>query len=121
MSKINETIQTNRRLPIRKISNALNISFESVQLVLTRNFNMRRVSANFVPRRLSQEQKQLRLSISLDLRDHANSDSGLLPSLIAGDESWIYGYDPETKMQSSHWKTLNSPREKKVRHVDRFL
>jgi hypothetical protein len=60
---------------------------------------MRRASAKFGPRLLSQEQKELRLSISLEMRDCASSDSGFLRSLITGDESWVYGYDPETKMQ----------------------
>jgi hypothetical protein len=27
-----------------------------------------------------------------------------LSRVIAGDKSWIYGYDPETKQQSSQWK-----------------
>jgi hypothetical protein len=31
-----------------------------------------------------------------------------------GDENWIYGYDPETKQQSSQWKILQSPRDKKA-------
>jgi transposase len=102
VSKIKEMIRANRRLTIREIYNALNISFGSVQLVLTKNMNMRRVSANFVPRLLSQEQKERRRSISLELRDRANSDSGSLRSLITGDESWVYGYDSELKMQSFH-------------------
>jgi hypothetical protein len=57
VSKINEMIRANGRLKIREISTALNISFGSVQLVLTKNLNMRRVSAKFVPRLLSREQK----------------------------------------------------------------
>jgi hypothetical protein len=34
-----------------------------------------------------------------------------------GDESWIYGYDPETKQQSSQWKNRQSPRAKKMWQV----
>jgi histone-lysine N-methyltransferase SETMAR len=75
---------------------------------------MRRVSAKFVPRLLSQEQKELRLSISFELLDRANSDSGFLRSLITGEESWVYGYEPETKMQSSHWKSNQSKSNVKV-------
>jgi hypothetical protein len=30
-----------------------------------------------------------------------------------GDESWIYGYDPETKQQSPQWKNPQSPRAEK--------
>jgi hypothetical protein len=40
-----------------------------------------------------------------------------LSSVITGDESLTYGYDPETKQRSSQWKRLNSPRLKKVRQV----
>jgi hypothetical protein len=105
VSKINEMIRANRRLTIREIPNALYISFASAHLVLTKNMYMRRVSAKFVPRLLSQEQKELRPSILLELHDRANLYSGFLRSLITGDESWVYGYDPEIKMQSSHWKS----------------
>ena len=31
------------------------------------------------------------------------------------DESWIYCYDPETKIQSSQWKHTGSPRPQKAR------
>jgi hypothetical protein len=31
-----------------------------------------------------------------------------------GDKSWIFGYDPETKQQSSQWKTPQSPGAKKA-------
>jgi hypothetical protein len=34
-----------------------------------------------------------------------------------GDESWIYGYDPETKQQSSQWKRPQSPRANNVHQV----
>jgi hypothetical protein len=34
-----------------------------------------------------------------------------------GEKSWIYGYDPETKQQLSQWKSLQTPRAKKVWHV----
>ena len=36
---------------------------------------------------------------------------------MTGDESWINGYDPETKQQSSQWKGPMSPRPKKGRQV----
>jgi len=37
--------------------------------------------------------------------------------VITGDESWVYGYDPETKQQSSHWKSPTSSRPKMSRQV----
>ena len=65
---------------------------------------MRRVSAKFVPCVLTVKQKQQRLSISPELRDCATSDSSFLGNVMKGDETWVYGYDPETSIQSSQWK-----------------
>ncbi|GFV81724.1 histone-lysine n-methyltransferase setmar-like protein [Trichonephila clavipes] len=36
-------------------------------------------------------------------------------TIITGDETWVYGYDPETKQQSSQWKFPSEPRPKKAR------
>jgi len=62
---------------------------------------MRRMSAKFVPRVLTVEQKQPLLSISLELRDRAASDSSFIGNVIMGDETWVHGYDPDTRVQSS--------------------
>jgi hypothetical protein len=37
--------------------------------------------------------------------DHASEDENFLKRItrITGDETWVYGYDVETKMQSSQW------------------
>jgi len=108
-------IRSNRQLTIREISEDLDISYGSVQNILTTDLNMRRVSAKFVPHVLAVEQKQQRLSVSLVLRDRAASDSSFLGNAITGDETWVCGYDPETRVQSSQWKSPRFPRAKKAR------
>ena len=37
--------------------------------------------------------------------------------VITGDESWVYGYDLESKQMPSQWKTASSPQPKKARQV----
>jgi len=108
-------IRSNRRLTIREISQDLSISYGSVQNILTTGVNLRRMSVKFVPRVLTVEQKQQPLLISLELRDRAASESSLLGNGITGDETWVYGYDPETRVQSSQWKSPSSPLAKKGR------
>jgi len=61
------------------------------------------------------EQKQRHLSISFELHDRAASDSSFLGNVIMGDETWVSGYDPETRVQSSQWKSPSSPSAKKAR------
>jgi transposase len=58
VERVREMIRSNRRLTIREISEDLNISYGSVQNILTTQFNMMRVSAEFFPRVLTVKQKQ---------------------------------------------------------------
>jgi hypothetical protein len=48
---------------------------------------MKPVSAKFVPRILAPEQKEQRLSISLELCDRVTSDPNFFQNLITGEES----------------------------------
>ena len=53
--------------------------------------------------------------ISQELLDRSNTDEIFLKNVITGDETWVYGYDVETKVQSSQWVGKSSPRPKKAR------
>jgi hypothetical protein len=75
--------------------------------------------SKFVPRLLTNDQKWWRINVCLELREKTNEDPTLVSRIITDDKSWIYSYsyDPETKQQSSQWKSPSSPRAKKVRQV----
>jgi hypothetical protein len=45
------------------------------------------------------------------------AEPNFLDTVVTGDESWIFAYDPERKKQSTQWKTKNSPRPKESSHV----
>ena len=81
--------------------------------------------AKFIPKSLTTEQKDLRSEIAQDNLKMVCDDENLLKKVIAGHESWIYDYDPETKQQSSQWKRPDEPRPKKARqsrsHVKSML
>ena len=74
---------------------------------------MHRVAAKFVPRILPADQKQQRVKFCTEIRQLASDDEKFLSRVITGNESWVYGYDPETKRQSSQWKNPTTPRPKK--------
>ena len=61
---------------------------------------MRPVAAIFVPHLLTDAQKENRVTISQELFDRLNSDENFMKNVITGDETWLYGYDVETKVQS---------------------
>ena len=102
------------------------ISVGSCDEILRKDLNMRRVSAKLVPRLLTEDQQFQRLAIASDLFQSASDDPKFMKFIITEDESWIYGYDPETKQQSSQWKNprISSAKEsvagaiKDQSHVD---
>jgi len=88
----------------------VNIDRGTVRKILTEDLNMRKVCAKMVPKELTEEQKQRRVTICQDLLDRQDD---ILGRVIIGDETWVYQYDHETKQQSAQWKTANSPQPKK--------
>ena len=93
------------------------VGYGTCQRVLTEQLGMHRVAAKFVPRILTADRKQQRFNVCTELRQLVSDDEAFLSRVITGDESWVYGYDPQTKRQSSQWKSPTSPRSKKARQV----
>ncbi|UYV69042.1 DAAM2 [Cordylochernes scorpioides] len=118
--KINEVekmILANRRITVREVAEDLNISIDSCHSIFINDLGMRRVAAKFVPKLLNCDQAQHRMEIANEMLDSVRDDPNLLQRVITGDEAWVYGYDVETKAQSSQWKLPHEPRPKKARQV----
>jgi hypothetical protein len=73
---------------------------------------MRRISAKIVPRHFTNDQKQRRVNLCVELREEVTEDPTFISRIITGEESWIYGYDPETKQQSSQCLTFKGNRKR---------
>ena len=82
-------------MTVRELENDLGILKTTVWEIFNKILGMTRVCAKFIPKLLTTEQKDLRSEIAQDI--------------ITGDKSWVYGYDPETKQQSSQWKRPDEP------------
>ncbi|UYV68008.1 hypothetical protein LAZ67_5002776 [Cordylochernes scorpioides] len=114
---VEKMILANRRITVRKVAEDLNISIGSCHSIFINDLGMRRFAAKFVPKLLNCDQKQHRMNIANEMLDSVRDDPNLLQRVITGDEAWVYGYDVETKAQSSQWKLPHEPRPKKARQV----
>jgi len=99
--RIQELIRQDRRLTIRDNAVELEFGYGTCQRVLTEELGIHRVAAKFVPRILTADQKQQRVNVCTELRQLASNDETFLSRVITGDDGWVYGYDPETRRQSS--------------------
>ena len=113
IERVRTAIRGNRHLIVREVADEVGISIRSCHQILTEKLQMRRVSAIFVQRLLTDDQKENRVEISQQLLASANGNENVLKN-ITGDETCVYGYDVETKMQSSQWIGQGS-RPKKAR------
>ncbi|UYV61764.1 EPHX1 [Cordylochernes scorpioides] len=116
-NEVEKMILANRRITVREVSEDLNISIGSCHSIFINDLGMRRVAAKFVSKLLNCDQKQHRMNIANEMLESVRDDPNLLQRVITGDEAWVYGYDVETKAQSSQWKLSYEPRPKKARQV----
>ena len=64
---------------------------------------MKKLCAMFVPKNLTIEQKD----VFLHLLERIQRDRNFLKKVVAGDETWIFEYDPETKNKVRNGKHLH--------------
>ncbi|UYV77488.1 hypothetical protein LAZ67_15001241 [Cordylochernes scorpioides] len=114
VNEVEKMILANRRISVIEVAEDLNISIGSCHSIFINDLGMRRVAAKFVPKLLNCDQKQHRMNIANEMLDSVRDDPNLLQRVITGDEAWVYGYDVETKAQSSQWKLPHEPRPKKA-------
>jgi histone-lysine N-methyltransferase SETMAR len=98
IAKVREAILADRRQTIHDVCEIVGLSYGTVQNILADNLNMRRISARLM---LSDDQKTHRVSVRRELKQQARDNPIFLSNIIIGDKTWVYGYDPETKQQSS--------------------
>jgi len=83
IDQVRTLVMQDRRVTVPELVEEVGISTGSVHSILTDDVAMRRVSTKL----LTMEQKQLRLEVSQDMLDYANSDPEFLNIVITGDES----------------------------------
>jgi hypothetical protein len=117
-AKLQKLVHEDRRRTIQDLADEIRIGYGTCQRILIAELGMQHcVAAKFVPRILTADQKQQRVNVLEELHQIASDDATFLSRVITGDESWIYGHDPETKQQSSQRKSPYSLRPKKARQV----
>ena len=86
IDQVREKVLEDRRLTVQEIVAQVGKSTGSVHSILTEDLNLRRVSTKFVPKLLTEQQKELRKEISEDVLDLANHDPEFIKTIIAGDD-----------------------------------
>lgn len=115
VQKIREIIAIDGNFTVRMLAEELGINRETVRQILTKDLGKKKVCARFVPHELNEDQKHARVEHCKDIISTAENNPDFLDSIITGDETWCFKYDPETKRQTAQWKSKGEPKPKKLR------
>ena len=116
--KICDLIIGYRRLKIREIAETVSISYEQTRNIIVNELGFSKISARWVPRLLSVEQKRNRLAISCDCLELFEADpQPFLDKFVTMDDTWVHQYTPELKQQPKQWKRAESSFPKKAKKV----
>ncbi|UYV76482.1 hypothetical protein LAZ67_14000575 [Cordylochernes scorpioides] len=106
VQKITDLIKENPRTTLLELEQDTGISKTTIGRIVTEYLKLKKTPAKFIPRFLTNEQKLCRLATCEDMMEMTRTDPEWKDKIITGDETWVYGYDPETKPQSAEWRVM---------------
>ena len=113
--KVWDLLYSDRRIQVEETAQALGISHGSISTILHDRLGMRKLTAHWVPKSLSDEQIATRASVCSVLLKCFRSKDDFLLHLVTVDETWVHYYEPENKAQSRQWVGPGSPRPKEFK------
>ena len=118
VSKVHDIVMTDIRVTKRYIASTMGISQERVHSILTEDLEMRKLSARWVPRLLTVDQKHTRRTLSrTNLNLFEEDPANFLNRFVTMDKTWVHHFTPEAQQQSKQWKHPGSPPPKKAKTV----
>ena len=92
-------------LSVKDIASCTGISEGSVQTILKKRLDLRKVCARWVPHLLTEEQKTQRLKCARELlKTYKGCNSWVISNLLTGDETWMHMLEPQRRAGNKQWK-----------------
>jgi len=98
-----------RRISVLELSSNIGVSAESRDTIIHEHLLYSKVTARWVPKMLTEQHKQARVSACQQLLDRFSAEGETFPErIVTRDETWVHHYTPETSV------TFPSPRKFRV-------
>ncbi|GBP11914.1 hypothetical protein EVAR_74544_1 [Eumeta japonica] len=108
ISAVEFMVETVKRLIYQQIRSSLVVGISQVHKILHQYLAVR-LCTRWLSHNLTDAQKLRRINWCREMMQRfANGNSNVVNDMVAGNESWIYCYDPETKRHSAQWPTKRS-------------
>ena len=104
-------VEQDTRLSVKDTASCTGISECSVQTILKKCFDLRKVCARWIPHLLTEEQKTQRLKCARELlKTYKGCNSRVISNLLKGDETWVHMFEPQRRADNKRWKRKDQKR-----------
>ena len=104
-------VEQDARLSVKDIASCTGISEGSVQTILKKRLDLRKVCARWVPHLFTGEQKTQRLKCAQELlKSYKGCNSRVISYLLTGDEIWVHMFAPQRRADNKQWKREDQKR-----------
>jgi len=119
VAKVEQLMLEDRRITVRELCDIIpDVSTFTVHKILTETLAYHKVCARWVPRMLTDDNKQKRVDASREFLDQYEAEGEeFLDSIVTGDETWCHYFIPETKEKSRQWRHSTLPTVKKFKQT----
>ena len=91
-------VEQDERFSVKDIASCTGISEGSVQTILKKRLDLRKVCARWVPHLLTEEQKTQRLKYARELlKTYKGYNSLVISNLLRSDETWVHMFEPQRR------------------------
>ena len=98
-------VEQDVRLSVKDIARCTGISEGSVQTILKKRLDLRKVCARWVPHLLTEEQKTQRFKCARELlKTYNGCNSRVISNLLTGDETWVHMFESQRRADNKKWK-----------------
>ena len=105
ISAVKIVVEQDTQLSVKDVASCTGISEGSVQTILKRRLDLRKVCARWVPHLLTEEQKTQRSKCARELlKTYKDCNSLVISNLLISDETWVHMFEPQRRADNKQWK-----------------
>ena len=102
-------VEQDVQLSVKDIASCTGISEGSVQTILKKRLDLRKICARWVPQLLTEEQKTCLKCARELLKTYEDCNSRVISNLLTGDETWVHMFEPQ-RADNNQWKGKDQKR-----------
>jgi hypothetical protein len=100
----------------KQLAEMVGVSSTTILNILHQHLGLSKVSATWLPRRLTPLQKRQCVECSREFLDLCGDNHNvILRRIVTGDETWVHQYEPESKQESMQWHAKGTPPPRKLK------